>query len=269
MRTPVFILCLFIRMQGIKVESGKAIIGGGLGLVAISDIEPNTVMLQVPNHLSFTVSNSKFDSNPTSESQFTNSAKAYCDAPWWAKLSLDLYVCDKISSLRPNESGKDQVDMRPWLDSLPRSFDTPLHWTQEERESLQYAPIVTMISAQEKKYRSVYDALKKELDPSSPLATKWTYDDFVWGCECARSRAFSGAYSGDAFDPKPYALTLLLVGVYVGLNLGTIEQAANGAALVFCGSIFRDFVFPKLFKSKRYVFYITVYPFAHYPHLVH
>ena len=155
--------------------------------------------------------------------------------------------------------------MRPWLDSLPRSFDTPLHWTQEQREALQYAPILTMISAQEKKYRSVYESLRKELDPNSPLASKWTYDDFVWGCECARSRAFSGAYGGNAFDPKPYALTLLLVGVYVGLNLGTIEQAANGAALVFCGSIFRDFVLPKLFKSKRYVF--AIYTLAQKPHI--
>jgi len=37
------------------------------------------------------------------------------------------------------------------------------------------------------------------------------------------------------------------------LDLGTVEQAANGAALVFCGSVFRDFVLPKLFKSKRWV----------------
>ena len=235
------------------MESGDDIIGGGLGLVATSTIEPNTLMLQVPNHLSFTVSNSALDSNPISESNFINSAKAYRDAPWWGKLSIDLNVCDKISSLRPvAKADGNQIDMRPWLDSLPRSFDTPLHWTQEEREALQYAPILTMISAQEKKFRSVYDSLKSSIDPSSPLASNWSYDDFVWGCECARSRAFSGAYGGDAFDPKPYALTLLLVGAYIGLNLGTIEQAANGAALVFCGTIFRDFVLPKLFKNKRY-----------------
>jgi hypothetical protein len=50
-----------------------------------------------------------------------------------------------------------------------------------------------------------------------------------------------------------YAFTLLLVTGYVGLNLGTLEQAANGAALVFCASVLRDFVVPKFFKAKKYV----------------
>jgi histone-lysine N-methyltransferase SETD3 len=50
-----------------------------------------------------------------------------------------------------------------------------------------------------------------------------------------------------------YAFTLLLVTIYVGLNLGTLEQAANGAALVLCAQVLKDFVLPKLFKKKRYV----------------
>jgi hypothetical protein len=50
-----------------------------------------------------------------------------------------------------------------------------------------------------------------------------------------------------------YVFTLLLVTAYVGLNLGTLEQAANGAALVVCASILKDFVLPKLFKKRRYV----------------
>lgn len=149
-----------------------------------------------------------------------------------------------------------KVDMRPWLDSLPRKFESPFHWTKEERTELQYPPLEIMVSAQEKSYLSTFDALSIAMrsSPSSPLSdSNWTYQDFVWGCECSRSRAFSGAYGGSAFNPAPYALTLVLVAFYVGFSLGTVEQAANGAALVFCGSIFRDFVLPKLFKSKRYV----------------
>lgn len=80
-----------------------------------------------------------------------------------------------------------------------------------------------------------------------------TWEDFVWGCECARSRAFSGGYTGAPFNPLIYAFTLLLVTGYVGLNLGTLEQAANGAALVFCASVIRDFVLPKFFRLKKYV----------------
>ena len=55
------------------------------------------------------------------------------------------------------------------------------------------------------------------------------------------------------FDPKPYAFMLLLVTAYLGLFVGTMEQASNGAGLVFCGLILKDFVFPKLLKSKKYI----------------
>ncbi len=210
------------------------------------------MLLQVPTALTFSVSTSKFDSNIQVESYFKNNAKAYSGSPWWAKLSADLYCCDKIDSQRSTGNGDEKVDMRPWLDSLPREFDTPIHWSQEERESLQYQPLIAMVSAQEKSYMAAYNILKENIDPSSPLAD-WTYGDFLWGCDCARSRAFSGAYSGSAFDPKPYALTILLVALYLGLHLGTFEQASNGAGLVFCGSVLKDFVFPKLFKSKKYI----------------
>jgi len=67
------------------------------------------------------------------------------------------------------------------------------------------------------------------------------------------SRAFSGAYSGSAFNPIPYATAVALVALYLGLGLGTMEQAANGAALVVCGSILKDFVLPKLLKVQKYV----------------
>jgi hypothetical protein len=248
-----------IRQKGVQVATGEPIIGGGLGLLAVNTIDSNKVMLQVPNYLTFTVSTSKLDANPRVESLFQN-PKAYIDAPWWAKLSVDLNVCDQIDSRKSKSvSGSkneiqdsETVDMRPWLDSLPRSFDTPIRWTKEQREALQYPPILSMIAAQEKKTRDTFQRLKDSIDPSSPL-TNLSFEDFLWGCDCARSRAFSGAYGGTAFDPKPYALTLLLVAVYLGLGMGTVEQASNGAALVFCGTILKDFVLPKLFKSKKYV----------------
>lgn len=247
-----------IQSKDVKIANGSPILGGGLGILTTQTIAPNSVMLQVPTYLTFSVSNSKIDSNRQSESYFKNNAKAYIDAPWWAKLSIDLFICDKINSKRSGSNvsttttGDDTVDMRPWLDSLPRQFDTPIRWSKADLEELQYPPLVGMVAAQEKFYKTIYDTLKKNIDPSSAMA-KWTYEDFLWGADCARSRAFSGAYGGSAFDPKPYGLTLFLVAIYVGLHLGTVEQASNGAALVLCASIFRDFVLPKLFKTKKYV----------------
>lgn len=242
-----------ILTKDIKVQAGDPIVGGGLGLLTTNQVQPNSVLLQVPTALTFSVSNSKLEANPQVEQYFTHKAKEYINAPWWAKLSVDLFVCDEIDSMRAIKTGGvETIDMRPWLDSLPRNFDTPIHWSNESREKLQYQPLVSMVSAQEKFYKTTFEKLHQSIDQSSSMS-KWTYDDFLWGAECARSRAFSGAYGGTAFDPKPYALTLLLVAGYVGAGLGDIEQASNGAALVFCGSILRDFVLPKLFKSKKYI----------------
>ena len=62
-----------------------------------------------------------------------------------------------------------------------------------------------------------------------------------------------GTYGGSAFDPKSYAFILLLVAAYLRLHVGMMEQASNGTGLVFCSSILKDFVFPKLLKSKKYI----------------
>ncbi len=248
-----------------------------MGLLTSAAVpKPNSLLLQIPTDLTFSVGTSDFDFdfNPTTattEQYFINRAKTYRSSPWYTKLGLDLYVCDQICSVRggngngntsadadsdsDGDNDDKKVDMRPWLDSLPRKFDTPIHWSKVQRDQLQYAPLQSMIIAQEKSYKKLYDNLQRDIVPNSKLdASNWSYEDFLWGCDVAKSRAFSGTYGGRAFDPKPYATTLFLVVVYVGLGLGSIEQASNGAALVFCGSVLKDFVAPKLlFKNKKYV----------------
>ena len=168
--------------------------------------------------------------------------KVIRDSPWFAQFSLYLYTLNNISSQR-------DMDMQPWLDSLPRRFDTPIHWSTTAKEALQYQPLSNDVLRQEQEWKAHYRTLMNVGTP----ALKMTWDDFLWGCECTRSRAFSGAYTGSAFQPWTYAFTLLLVTTYVGLGFGELEQAANGGALVVCASIFNDFVLPKLFKTKRYV----------------
>lgn len=141
--------------------------------------------------------------------------------------------------------------MQPWLNSLPREFGTPIHWTSQEREEwLQYPHMVESVERQENSWNIVYKTL---LSSGSSVMKDMTWKDFLWGCECARSRAFSGGYTGSPFNAFVYVFTLVLVTAYIGLNLGTLEQAANGAGLVFCASVLRDFVIPKFFKNKKYV----------------
>lgn len=225
---------------------------GGLGLLANKDLQANSQVVTVPTKMALTVEtpgNGPDDRNVLE--MFDR--KVVRDAPWFVQFSAYLYAMDTTGqkSGAGGDNDKSNIDMRPWLDSLPRKFDTPIHWTKEGRDELQYTHLAKAVVRQETEWKKQYETLLTGWH-SSTTTEKPSFDDFLWGCECARSRVFSGAFTGSAFDPLPYAFTLALVTIYVGLHLGTLEQAANGAGLVLSASILKDFVIPKLFKKKKY-----------------
>ena len=233
-----------IQIGGVSVEGGD--VADGLGLVTTRDVKPGDVVVTVPTNVVLSV---------TSPGEYNRGARelfddknVYRDAPWWAQLSVQLNRYDKVNSI-DLDSG---IDMRGWLDSLPRTFDTPIHWSKGALEELQYTYLSSSIASQKRQWYDQYQTMMRGLGSSSPLQSM-TFADFVWGAENARSRAFSGSYGGSAFNPLPYGLTILLVAAYVGLGIGSLEQAANGAAVVICGSILKDFVLPKLSKVQKYI----------------
>lgn len=248
---------------GMQIASGNVAIqaspaGGddedaGLGLVARQQrIEAGSVLVTVPASLALSVELPRGgpDDSSVVRTLVDDRSAFRSSLPWFAQFALYLHKLDKISPSKQTSRG--DVNLRPWLDSLPRRFTTPIHWTPQQRtEWLQYSHMEESVDRQVSSWKDMYETLKSCTTglPSSGM----TWEDFVWGCETARSRAFSGGYTGAPFNPFIYAFTLILVTAYVGLNLGTLEQAANGAALVFCGSILRDFVFPKLFRNQKYV----------------
>lgn len=220
----------------------------GLGWYASTNIPTNQVLLSVPSNRALTVEipgegpddRSVLDLVASSDSGSKTEVRAL---PWFVQMSLYIYKLDQV------DANKEGVDMRPWLDSLPRSFDTVIHWSEANRQELQYDSMVTAVASQEQDWKRYYQSLLQAGASSSSL----TWEQFLWGCEIARSRAFSGGFTGSAFNPGVYAFTLLLVTIYVGLGVGSLEQAANGAGVVFSASILKDFVLPKLFKKRRYV----------------
>jgi len=233
----------------VEIEESKTT--GGLGLITSgtgSNTDAGGVLVTVPATLALSVELPR--GGPDDSGVMKNlveNRNAFRSLPWYAQFSLYLYKLDKISSTKEAQ----EVDLQPWLDSLPRDFGTPIHWKEEERENLlQYRHMVESIQRQEKSWNGIYKTL---LSSGSSATGDMTWKDFLWGCECARSRAFSGGYTGTPFNPFVYVFTLVLVTVYVALNLGSLEQAANGAGLVFCASVLRDFVVPKFFKNKKYV----------------
>lgn len=240
------ILSLSYRYAGIEVSSGDQK-NSGLGLYATQSLTPNDIVIQVPTKLTLSVESPK-DFNLVMEKKlFSSDPKAYQNAPWWAALSVQLNYYDKVNPINEGAGG---VSLKSWMQAVPRAYDTPIHWSESSLNELQYNPMLEAVALQKRVWKNQYDDLASA---SNEFASKISYEDFVWGCETARSRAFSGAYSGSAFNPIPYATVAVLVAIYIGLGIGTIEQAANGAALVVCGTILKDFVLPKLAKAQKYI----------------
>lgn len=229
-----------IKTGGVVIES---IPGSGLGLQATQEVPSGSLVVTVPSSVTLSVSSGSLGGPDdfSVESMF-NDRKPFRALPWYAQFSLYLHKLNKISSL------KAETDLKPWLESLPTTFDTPIRWDKKQRDEwLQYQHMSESVDRQQEAWTDFYQKVNSALDGSI------SWEDFLLGCEIARSRAFSGGYTGAPFNPLIYVFTLVLVSVYAGLGLGSLEQAANGAALVFCASVLRDFVVPKLFKTKKYV----------------
>jgi len=238
----------------IQIGSGLTISdtpGSGLGLVLEKTISSgdDTLLVTVPADVALSVEVPS--GGPDESSIFKRSVqdtretrKTVRNLPWFVQFSLYFWHLKNVSSIKTLQ----ESDLKPWLETLPKTLETPIHWKSLDRNDwLQYSHMIESIERQEKSWKDLYGQL---VDCTT---SEISWDEFVWGCEMARSRAFSGGYTGTPFNPLIYAFTLVLVTAYVGLNLGTLEQAANGAALVFCSSVLRDFVFPKFFKTKKYV----------------
>jgi hypothetical protein len=203
----------------------------GLGWYASSEraeIPSGSVVLTVPTDIALSVESP--GDGPNNRAVMEMFGKGVTDLPWYVQMSLYLYTLK-------NTKTTTMKDYQPWLDSLPSSFDTPIHWNDDTLKELQYDYLTDSVQRQEKRWKKLHDQAIAVNSSSSGAVIK--YEEFVWGCECARSRAFSGAYTGSAFNPSIYAFVLLLVTAYVGLNLGTLEQAANGAGVVVSVSILK------------------------------
>jgi Rubisco LSMT substrate-binding len=217
-----------------------------------AELKAGSVLISVPSSVALTVESP--GSGPDDSTALSSILRDNRDGrkdleglPWFVQMSLYLYKLDRVSATKKPGRGSD-INLRPWLDSLPRTMSTPIHWNSLAREALQYESMVRSVRQQEITWKENYFAVAQKL-----VGPALTWEQFLWGAEMARSRAFSGAYTGRPFNPFLYAFTLLLVAAYVGLNVGTIEQAANGAGVVLCAIVLQDFVVPKLFKRKRYV----------------
>ena len=200
--------------------------GGERGVAAEATIQPAERVLAVPSKLALQVTS-------------VSPAPSYCEkgvwlsAAWYTRLALRLL----------HEDRKADTPLRPWLQSLPREFDTPIFWDAAEVAAIPYAPL-----------RRAVERQREEWDKAA-AATATPRDDLYWALSCARSRAFSGPFSRGSLKAATAQLSFAgALGLVYILGFGGEPGAAvNGILAVLVSIVLNDFLFARATTATRYV----------------
>ena len=232
-----------IQVKGVQL----ATIDGLRGIIATEavggDLQTSVPLVSVPANLVFEVTNTR---PPTPFPDFVPQSlweESMWDQRLAFKLLHELAVVGLINS-----------DKASWLQQLPSSYSTPLHWSSDVlKRELQYASLASKVERQRTEWRAFYD--KWQGLNNAPLAGRVKYDELVQALECVNSRAFSGAYEGsNAGDRKSLLLfTGALTIAFPLLNFGTWEQSLSAAVVVGLSILAKDVIFSKASGLKRYV----------------
>ena len=138
-----------------------------------------------------------------------------------------------------------------WLKYLPISFTTPVHWSDDMQNELQYQSLVDAISEQSNEWQRIYELWQNSL--SSKLVKSVSYEEFVWAHECIKSRAFSGSFEGSTFAQRKALMLFTFAMAFVSTLVGVVsfEQSLSATALVAVSIFLRDFF------SSRYDFVLS------------
>jgi len=163
------------------------------------------------------------------------------DAEWWGQLAL-LLLWEKGTG---REASSEPSKFTRWIDVLPQSMSTPLHWSEADIDELQYQPLVSKCIRQ----RTAWKVLFKQVQKDNAGIGQ---DEFYLACEMARSRAFSGPYVNRLPKDQMF-LTGLLVAVSTQLNILDAGKAAIGTAAVILWIVANTLLVPRIFGLTHYV----------------
>ncbi len=128
---------------------------------------------------------------------------AWAVLPWWGRLAMLL--------LRESSLG-DASTFAPYLAALPRSFDTPLHWTDAQLAALRAPRLAARVAAQRADLAAAHAAMVSAAAAAEPgcLAARGvTLERFTWATEAVRSRTFAGPYEGSDAAERTQQLILV------------------------------------------------------------
>ena len=173
---------------------------------------------------------------------------------WDQRLGLKLlYEMKNISSTAKSA----------WIDQLPKSFSTPLHWNDELIKETQYSALDKRVSSQRESWQSFYKRWTEAT--SQNYRNLVSQNDMYNVLECCNSRAFSGAYEGSSSNDRKALLifTILLSVLWPVLNLSSIEQSIGLGITVGFSILIRDLFLSNFANLKRYVLCPYVDMFNH------
>lgn len=213
--------------------------GGLRGVKSVGKIISKDIILSVPAEYVLEVTNNK---PPTPFPDFVQQ-DIWEQSLWYQRLAF------KLLDLVKN---KKDSKMKYWIDQLPKSFSTPLHWDDDSLDKLQYKSVKASVILQKELWKSFYDSWKSSGQNSGNTVS---YSEFEWATECVNSRAFSGVYEGSSAAERRKLLlfTGLLTLLWPLLELGSYEQSLTASVAVAISIFIRDVIYSKIAGLKRYV----------------
>lgn len=132
-----------IKTGGVAIESIPA---SGLGLQATQEVPSGSLVVTVPSSVTLSVTTGSLGGpDDFSVESIFEDRKPFRALPWYAQFSVYLYKLNHISSIK-----SDTINLKPWLESLPTTFDTPIRWNKNQRDEwLQYQHMSESVDRQQ------------------------------------------------------------------------------------------------------------------------
>eukprot|EP00775_Hariotina_reticulata_P001404 gene1404-1747_t len=235
------------RSAGISSAKLKpATFNGIRGLAASIDIAFDELLVSVPRQAALTLPPKQRCPCP----QFVH-ATYWDTAPWFAKLAVRL--------LHEQRQGQ-QSQYQAWLQQLPRTVNSPVNWSQEMVQQLQYAHLIHKVTEQRKEWSDMYSQFRAEgvVDTSSAPSEQ----EFFRALSLVRSRTFSGPYVASTLSDRIRLAGL--VGVLVLTNTalgGDLSKGLGAAAAVFLFNVIYEVVLSN--KLRQYAMCPVIDLFNH------
>eukprot|EP00752_Nemacystus_decipiens_P016244 g14524.t1 len=159
-----------------------ALVGDLRGLKAVESTSQSERLATVPAKAAITLTASE-------ETPFRSwvSPEFWDSQQWYVKLALKLLWERQLGSASAVEG---------YVNVLPAqgSFETLIHWTDQELDALKYPKC----AASAKRQHVAWDKLHQDLVARCPegAGRAISRDDLVWALECVLSRAFNGRFGG-------------------------------------------------------------------------